>query len=165
MGHIGVKRLKHAVEGLLFDEDSTGTCEICTRANVKRQPFPQVSDRRATRLLERIHGDICGPLVTRHNSYRYFLLLIDEHSSGTTVYCLTRRSDTLDKFKHYKATVETLHGAKICFFRIDNAPEFIEGEMRKFCDGAGIIYERTVPDAPQQNGKTERHNYTFQCMG
>jgi hypothetical protein len=59
---------------------------------------------------------------------------------------------------------ENYHNAKIMFLRVDNAPEFVEGELKLICKEAGIIYERTVPDAPQQNGKAERHNYTFACM-
>ena len=57
-----------------------------------------------------------------------------------------------------------MHGEKIVFFRVDNAPEYVEGDLRKFCDEEGIQYERTVPEAPQQNGKSERHNYTYERM-
>jgi hypothetical protein len=40
----------------------------------------------------------------------------------------------------------------------------VDGELRKYCDDEGILYERTVPKAPQQNGKLERHNYTYERM-
>jgi hypothetical protein len=45
MGHIGVKGLKDAVEGLDYEDDSNGNCDICARANVKKQPFPKKSNR------------------------------------------------------------------------------------------------------------------------
>jgi hypothetical protein len=92
------------------------------------------------------------------------VLFLDEFTSYTTVYCLTKRSEIPDKFKHFKVMVENFHDVKIVFLRVDNAPEFVEGELRKICEESGIIYERTVPDAPQQNGKSERHNYTYGCM-
>jgi hypothetical protein len=40
----------------------------------------------------------------------------------------------------------------------------VEGDLRKYCDDKGIKYERTVPEAPQQNGKSERHNYMYERM-
>ena len=78
---------------------------------------------------------------------------------------MRKRSETLHWLKHYKRTVETMHSQKIAFLRVDNAPEYVEGEVWKFCDEEGIQYEQTVPEAPQQNGKSERHNYTFERMG
>ena len=48
MGHIGVKGLQHAVEGIDFDNSCIPSCTICARANIKRTPFPQLSSHRAT---------------------------------------------------------------------------------------------------------------------
>jgi hypothetical protein len=78
---------------------------------------------------------------------------------------MAKRSEAVIHFQHYKAAVETLHNQKILYLCVDNAPEYVEGDLRKFCDENGIQYERTVPDAPQQNGKSERFNYTIKCMG
>jgi hypothetical protein len=164
MGHIGIKGLKSAVEGLSYGDDSTSPCDICAHANVKRLPFPQQSTARATCLLEQVHTDICGPLPTAYGGYCCFLLLIDDHSDWVVVYFMVKRSEAVQHIKHFKSTYEAMHDTKIIFLHVDNAPEYVKGELRKFCDDEGIQYERTVPDAPQQNGKSERHNYTFQCM-
>ena len=74
------------------------------------------------------------------------------------------RTEALTFLKQFKAMSETMHSVKIVFLRVDNAPEYIEGEMRSFCEEQGIQYERTVAEAPSQNGKSERHNYTYERM-
>jgi transposase InsO family protein len=164
MGHIGVKGLKHAVEGLEYEDDSTGNCDICAKANIKKLPFPKKSDRRASRVLERVHSDICGPLANGYGGYHYFILFIDKWSCYIFIYFLTKQSEALNCFKHYKASVEAFHNAKILYLRVDNALELVEGEFRQFCEENGISYEKTVPDAPQQNGKSERTNQTLERM-
>jgi hypothetical protein len=45
MGHIGVKGLRYVVKNLAYDDDSSGECDICARANVKKLPFPKKSNR------------------------------------------------------------------------------------------------------------------------
>jgi hypothetical protein len=164
MGHIGVKGLGRAVEGLQYSDDSAETCEVCARANIKRTPFPSRSTTRANEILERIHSDICGPLPQAYGDFKYFLLILDECSSWGVVYLMKKRSETPKKVITYKTTFEKIHKTKLRKIRVDNAPEYVDGELRKFCDDEGILYERTVPEAPQQNGKSECHNYTYERM-
>jgi hypothetical protein len=144
MGHIGVKGLKDAVDGLEYEDESSYPCDICARANVKKLPLPEKSNWRASRVLERMHSDICGPFPTGYNGYRYFLLFIDEHSCYIFIYFLVKRSEAVECFKPYKAAVETLHGTEILYFRCDNAPEYVEGELRKFRDEDGPIRENST---------------------
>jgi hypothetical protein len=58
--------------------------------------------------------------------------------------------------------VERFLGEVIAVIRVDNAPEFIEGEFRAYCLKEGIQFEKTVPDASQQNGVVERGNQTVE---
>ena len=164
MGHIGIKGLHHAVEGLHFTADSTPICSVCTIANVKHMPFPHTSQCHATRVLECIHSDICGPLHNGYTGYKYFALFIDKYTRFTTVYCLTKQSEISRKFKEWKAAVKNFHHTTIIFLHVDNASKFVEGDLKLICKKYGITYERTVPDMPQQNRKAEWHNYTFACM-
>jgi hypothetical protein len=64
-------------------------------------------------------------------------------------------------FKEFKAKVDNYLGGKLTklsVMRVDNAPEYTEGPLRSFLAENGIEYEKTVPDASQQNGVAERHN-------
>jgi hypothetical protein len=62
MGHIGVKGLKSAATGISFNDSAYDSCLVCAKANITRTPFPRQASHRATRLLERVHSDICGPV-------------------------------------------------------------------------------------------------------
>jgi hypothetical protein len=164
MGHIGVKGLRRAVEGLKYDDSGSETCEVCARANIKRTPFPSKSNTRATEILKHVHTDICGPLPKGYGNYRYFLVILDDCASWGTIFLLVKRSEAPKYVIWFKASNERACDIKLHIIQVDNAPEYVQGELRKFCDDEGIKYERTVPEAPQQNGKLERHNYTYEQM-
>lgn len=47
----------------------------------RRASFPQTAKFRATKKLELVHGDLCGPISPpTPGGKRYFLLLVDDHS-------------------------------------------------------------------------------------
>ena len=164
MGHIGVKSLRTAVDGLHFDDCSRPSCAICSKANIKRSPFPQKASHRATRVLERIHCDICGPLPPSYASYHYFILFIDCFSRFTSLYLMKSRDEAPDLFMQFRSAAETFTGEQIRLLRVDNAPELIRGRLQAHCISHGIAYEKTVPDSPNQNGVAERSNQTLACM-
>src|SRR6201985_2720882 len=108
MGHIGVKGLKNATTGLLFDDAPSGTkCKICALANIKKLPFAKSSDVRADRPLFRIHSDICGPLPRSYGSFRYFVLFIDCFSRYTTIYFLHQKSEACRSYVEFKPATDT----------------------------------------------------------
>ena len=68
------------------------------------------------------------------------------------------KSETLEKFREFKALVENQCSRKIRALRLDNGGEYISGEFNDFCRKTGIKRELTVPYNPQQNGVVERKN-------
>jgi hypothetical protein len=164
MGHIGVKGLRSAVEGLSLDDSTHTSCRICATANIKRSPFPQKATHRATRPLQRIHSDICGPLPPAYGSYRYFILFICCHSRYISLYLLKSREEAPQRFIDFCSAAETSLQQKITILRVDNAPELTRGKLAEFCNAQGITYEKTVPDSPNQNGVAERCNLTLASM-
>ena len=164
MGHIGVKSLRSAVDRLLFDNCSRPSCIVCSKANIKRFPFPQKVSHRATRVLQRIHCDICGPLPSSYGSYRYFILFIDCFSHFTSLHLMKSRDSAPDLFMQFCSTAETFTKEKLCLLHVDNAPELIQGCFQAHCISHGITYEKTVPDSPNQNSVAERSNQTLACM-
>jgi Integrase core domain len=165
MGHIGVKGLKDAAEGINF-EDSTlnHPCVICAKANIKHSPFPQKASHRATRLLERIHCDICGPLPPSYGSYRYFILFICCYSRYISIYLMKSHDEAYMHFSTFRSLAENFCGQRISILRVDNAPELVRGKLEQYCTTSGITYEKTVPDTPNQNGVAERTNLTLASM-
>jgi hypothetical protein len=97
-----------------------------------------------------------------YGGFIYFMLIIDDNSRYTFIYFLKHRNDALTYFKQYRVAVEKFLELEIAVLRVDNAPEFIEGDFRDYCREEGIQYEKTVPDASQQNGVAERANQTVE---
>lgn len=164
MGHIGDKGLHSAVDGLPLDDSTHLSCEVCARANIRRSPFPKQSLHRATRLLERVHCDICGPLPLGYGNFTYYILFIDCYSRFITLFLMKSRNEALPLFLQFQATAERFCGQQIKLLRVDNAPELVQGQMAAHCKDHGISYEKTVPDSPPQNGVAEHTNLTICSM-
>jgi transposase InsO family protein len=164
MGHIGVKGLRAATEGSRFDDSTSEPCAVCAKANITRTPFPHQASHRATRLLERVHTDVCGPLPPGYNGFRYFILFICCHSRFIFLYLMRSKDEAPYHFANFRAAAETFSGQKIALLRADNAPELTKGTLETLCKTAGITYEKTIPDSPNQNGVAERCNRTLNSM-
>ena len=167
MGHIGVKGLKSAVDGIHFDDSGSEThssCQVCAKANIKRSPFPHVSFNRATTLLERVHCDVCGPLPPSFGSYQYFILFICCYSRFIFVYFMKSRDEAAQHFIEFRSFAQNFSNQRIKILRVDNAPELVKGKLETFCKTEGITYEKTVPHSPSQNGVAERCNQTLASM-
>ena len=88
MGHLNVKSLKKLpslVSGLDLSHvkaaPSSLTCEGCLEGKQQRHSFPQGGATRATKLLELVHTDVCGPMKTMSmGGARFFLTFIDDYS-------------------------------------------------------------------------------------
>src|SRR6266498_569295 len=80
---------------------------------------------RSTGLLEIIHTDICGPFpVTSVDDFDSFITFTDDFSRYGHIYPIRDHSESLDKFKVYKAEVENQHNIKIKVIRSDRGGEY-----------------------------------------
>ena len=143
-------------------------CESCIMGKFIRKPF-QLLQRRATRPLELVHTDLCGPMeTTSTGGARYFMTFIDDYSRYKMVYFLKKKSEAFDKFKEMKAYTENLCGHKILRIKSDNGTEYTSNAFAHYLTTEGIQAERTTPYTPQQNGVAERANRTLitiaKCM-
>jgi transposase InsO family protein len=166
LGHISLKRLKEMegkdmVRGLKLEgsiEDMV--CEHCLHGKQKRFPFKEKSGRRATRVLELVHSDVCGPMEQNSlGGAMYFVTFIDDFSRKCYVYLLRKKSDVLRFFLEFLAMAERESGKKLKTLRTDNGGEFqaLAPTLRE----RGIKWETSAPYTPQQNGVAERFNRTI----
>jgi hypothetical protein len=89
-------------------------CEACIESKHQRVSFPKNEAIRASKLLEFVHSDVCGPMkTTSHGETRYFVTFIDKFSRKTHVYLLKRKEEMFDKFKAYKALLHNQTCMKI----------------------------------------------------
>ena len=144
-------------------------CEACSLGKMQRKSLPKKSDNRATKVFEIVHTDICGPMqVDSAGGSRYILTFTDDFSRYTTVYVLKKKSEALNKFKHYVNLIENqTEGKKITNLyiwnhlktvRSDNGGEYCSSEFTEFCSSKGISHQFTNPYTPEQNGVAERYN-------
>ncbi len=89
-------------------------CEAYIEGKHQRTYFFKNEATRASKLLELVHSDVCGPMkTTSRGGARYFVTFIDDFSRKTHVYLLKAKGKVFDKFKAYKALVENHTSMKI----------------------------------------------------
>lgn len=164
MGHLNIGQLRDLAKnstGMDVDDSSATdfSCEACIQAKHSRRPFPQEASTEIGEIGELTHFDIWGPARTeslRRN--KYYISFTDGKSRNSIVYFLYSRAAALDRFKRYKALIETQYGKTLKRVRCDNAKEFVDGAFRTFLEQEGIVLENTAPYSPAQNGVAERLN-------
>lgn len=129
LGHVNFQALSfksknEMVEGMPVVTVPKENCTGCLMAKQARKSFPAQSLYRANKVLELVHGDLCGPLTPETPSgNRYFLLLVDDFSRYMWVYMLREKGEAFDAFKRFKALVES-GSDKMKAFRTDRGGEF-----------------------------------------
>ena len=167
LGHLGTDAMKtmigkELVIGIPKLKVEKETCESCLRAKQTRHSFPAATSYRASKILELIHGDLCGPITpSTIGRNRYIFVLIDDYSRYMWSITLKEKGEAFEKFKRFKALVERETGIPIKTLRTDRGGEFTSLEFQKFCEESGIQRHLTAPYTPQQNGVVERRNRTL----
>lgn len=84
LGHLNVRSvrfLQSMVSGMTLgnNESSMPFCEGCVQGRQHREPFPKDGGMRASKPLEIVHSDVCGPMrTTSIGGARYFATFIDD---------------------------------------------------------------------------------------
>ncbi|KAL0356305.1 UNVERIFIED_CONTAM: Retrovirus-related Pol polyprotein from transposon TNT 1-94 [Sesamum radiatum] len=169
-GHLnfeGLKMLgeKNMVRGVPKINHPNQLCEACLLGKHARKSFPKETLSRATKPLQLVHADVCGPFNPQSfGKSSYFILFIDDFTRKTWVYFLKHKSEAFEIFKRFKTRVEKESGFEIKALRTDRGGEFTSNEFKAFCELHGIRRPMTVPRTLQQNGVAERKNRTVLNM-
>ena len=167
---------KGLVDGMTVSKDSFDQqCEACASGKMHRVPFQKGSSNRATRPLELVHSDVCGPMnVPSIGGSKNMLTFTDDFTRYITVYFIASKSEVLSKFKEFvnasenKLVVQVkrlsiFNEAKesVVKLRSDNGGENTCHEFTNYCKERGISHEFTNAYALEQNGVPERLNRTL----
>lgn len=76
-------------------------CGSCLLGKQPRQAFPNSTPYRATKKLEIVHGDLCGPIF----------VLIEDFSRYMWTVLLKDKGEAFTKFKNFKSIVEQESGS------------------------------------------------------
>eukprot|EP00253_Pinus_taeda_P029025 PITA_29025 len=170
LGHVSFSQIRkackyQAVCGLpdIKIPDST-ICKSCQFGKQTRTNFPE-KEGSASRPLELVHTDVCGPFRTRSpRGEEYFILFIDDFSRMVWLGFMKHKDEAFEKFKSFKVLVEKESDHKIKCLRSDRGGEFTSNEFFDFCEEDGIRREFSTTRTPQQNGVVERMNIIVQQM-
>ena len=98
--HATITQLPAMVSGMPAVRADPGRdrCRGCLLGKMTRVPFRDVTNK-ATKPLQRVYMDLCGPMKTKTLGGRsYFLLITDEFTRFRRVYMLRKKSEALDNF-------------------------------------------------------------------
>ncbi|UYV78030.1 FHDC1 [Cordylochernes scorpioides] len=167
LGHIGMqnlRKLESLVDGMelnKLEKQENDVCEICIMAKQTRKSFGNERSR-ATRPLEIVHTDLCGPIEPlTHDNKKYIMTFLDDYTHFCYVYLLSNKYEAKEYIKEYVNEVERFLNAKVSKLRCDNGGEYANTQVKEWCKMKGIILDFTVPYTPQLNGKAERLNRTL----
>lgn len=121
--------------------------------------FPKATQGRATRILDLVHVDVCGPAANvTPGGCRYLMTLVDEFSGYTVVCLLRQKSDAARCIKRYVAHVKHRFGRAPGVIRADRG--CANQELRELYELEGIRAQFTTANS-QKKGVAEHKNRTL----
>lgn len=168
LGHLGLNNMKKLIDlstGITLNKSQVNelknVCEVCLQAKQTRLPFNTVRQR-ASRCLEILHTDICGPIEPETwDGKTYMLTILDDYTHYSRIYLLRYKNEATEYLKEFIQEAETCQNAKVTKIRCDNGGEYANTNFRQWCKNKGIVLDFTIPYTPQHNGKAERLNRTL----
>jgi len=141
------------------------SCVICVKGKSTIKPLT-LSEFQASRPLELLHTDVCGPKnVPNIDGSFYFVTIIDDYSRFAHVDLVANKSDTQSCLRQFILNAEAAfsgQGFKVQKIHSDNSGEYSSHLLAEFFSDRGIEHNFTVSYKPQQNGRAERLNRTLQ---
>ena len=86
----------------------------------------------------------------------YYIIIVDDYSRVSWVYLFKDGSHVPTIIKKNFNKIKIQFSATTCFFRTDNALEFMQSNISEFCASHGILHQTSCPHTSQQNRVAER---------
>ena len=170
-GHIGMEATRAAlkkdyVKGVHLE--GAFIHNHCVPCIVGKSPQHSYSHNghRASKVGELLHMDICGPYpVQAPRGEKYFFSILDDKSNWGFTFGIKLKSDAFSHYLTAEAFLERSHSIVVLAIRCGGELELTAGQMGNHLASKGIVVQRTVPYAHQQNGKSERYIRTIEEGG
>ena len=135
---VELKKLE-LVEDMRNVSNEAQICVICQQGKQARLPLKNNQAWRATKKLQLIHTNVCGPMKTTSLSgNKYFIFFIDDYTRMCWVYFIKLNHEVFSVFKQFKALVENQSNLSIKILRSDNGTKYTSSQLVEFCSTAGI---------------------------
>lgn len=152
-----------SVEGMPIDLSAAPPkCDNCILGKQTRTPVPKVREGlRATRRLERVHVDLCGPMSILSRSGRlYSMNIVDDYSGYVWSLPLWSKDKAMPVLQAWHRAVENQSGERLKILVTDNG-ELVSRPMSEWCSTHGIEHHTTAPYTSAHNGRAERVHRTI----
>ena len=127
LGHVSEKGFHELSKQGLLEGDHISKIEFyetCTLGKASRANFTH-STHKSSGILDYVHYDLGGPArVDSKGGSRYFMSIIDDHSSKVWVYFPKTKDQAFSSFKSWKTIFENQTFKKVKKLRTDNGLEF-----------------------------------------
>ena len=139
-----------------FPQSSDFVCTSCATGKLILRPSHLKIQAEPLQFLERIQGDICGPIQPLSGPFRYFMVLIDASTRWSHVCLLSTRNHAFAKIMRQVIKLQAHYPeSRIKSIRMDNAAEFSSRAFNDYCMALGIEVQHSVPYVHTQNGLAE----------
>jgi hypothetical protein len=142
----------HDLKGVKFLKSNKFVCTSCVVGKLILLPSSLKIHAEPLKFLERIQGDICGPIQPLCGPFRYFMVLIDTSTRWFYMCLLRTRNHAFAKFKtqviRLKVNYPENRIKSIC---MDNAVEFLSQSFNDYCMAQGIEVQYFIPYVHTQN--------------
>jgi transposase InsO family protein len=139
-----------------FPKSSDFVCTACAIGKLVVRPSPLTIKTEPLKFLERIQGDICGPIAPNSGPFRYFMVLIDASTRWSNVCLLSTRNHAFAKIMSQIIKLKAnFPEHRIQSIRMDNAAEFSSHTFNDYCMALGVEVQHSVPYVHTQNGLAE----------
>lgn len=146
--------------GVQVDKTPTRFCQVCAQAKLAEKKF-SVRHEHSSKILERVHSDIGGPITSSHEGFKYWITYLDEASRYVKVCFLKSKSDASFKTVETLKFLQKLAGCGVAIFRTDGGKEYQSVKVQDFLRENATEHEVTPPYTPELNGMAERLNRTL----
>ncbi|GKC88086.1 retrovirus-related pol polyprotein from transposon TNT 1-94 [Tanacetum coccineum] len=146
------QNLVAGLPSLTFYKDKN--CSACEKEKHHRASFKTKKSFFINKCLHLLHMDLFRPIKLQTISHnKYTLVIVDEYSRYTWVFCLKKKSDAAGCIMSFIRKMENLNEVRVKELRIDNGTEFRNHKLEEFYDENGIQHQKTI------NGRT--YHVTF----
>ena len=131
-------------------------CKACSLEKLGPRPSYAKDPKILIPFLQRIQGDICGPIQPSCGPFKYFMVLVDASTRWSHVALLSTRNAAYAKLLAQIIRLRAHYpDHPIKSIRLDNAGEFTSKTFDDYCMSLGIDVEHPVPHVHTQNGLAE----------
>ncbi|GJS47083.1 retrovirus-related pol polyprotein from transposon TNT 1-94, partial [Tanacetum coccineum] len=133
INNLAKHNLVSGLPSLTFSKDKN--CLACEKGKHHRASFKTKRSFSINKSLHILHMDLFGPIKPQTISHnQYTIVIVDEYSRYTWVFCLKKKSDAADCIMSFIRKMENLNEVRVKELRSDNGTEFRNHKLEKLCD-------------------------------